>query len=144
MRSIAGALLLAGWAAFWFWAFSFAYSDSFFLYNRHSRIPILIVAVMAAVLVPISAVHQWKQHVKEGRKTVQSLLTHGATSLIILSAPFAVTWILSKASRPWRLGADDAMGAGIDLLYLFAIATASIATLGVALALSRHARKDTR
>ena len=139
---VAGTLLLFGWAAFWFWAFSFAYSDSFFLYNRYSRIPILVAAVAAAILIPISALHQWKRHAKEGRGRMRAVLTHAAACFIILGAPFTVSWALSKAPRPWRPSADDAMGAGIDLLLLLAIAALSIAALGIAVKVSRPGRQD--
>jgi hypothetical protein len=125
---IIAALLFAGWVSFWFWAFSFAYSDGFFLYNRHSRIPIFAAALVAATLIPISA--------------VRSLLTHSAICLIILAALLAVFWALSRAERPWRLEADDAIGAGIDFMLLLGIATLSIAALGVAVSARWHRRKS--
>jgi hypothetical protein len=139
---IIAALLFAGWVSFWFWAFSFAYSDGFFLYNRHSRIPIFAAALVAATLIPISAVFQCRQYDKAECSGLRSLLTHSAICLIILAALLAVFWALSRAERPWRLEADDAIGAGIDFMLLLGIATLSIAALGVAVSARWHRRKS--
>jgi cytochrome c oxidase assembly factor CtaG len=139
---IVATLLFVGWAIFWFWAFSFAYSDGFFLYNRHSRIPIFVAALVAAMLIPLSAVFQWRQYDKAGCSGLRSLLSHSATCLIILTAPVAVFWALSRAQSPWRLEADDAMGAGIDFMLLLGITTLSIVALAVTIAVQWHRRSQ--
>lgn len=141
-QRIIAILLFAGWAGLWFWAFSFAYSDGFFLYDRHSRIPIFVAALAAAILIPISAVVQWKRYDKARRGGVRTLLTHVATCLVILAVPSAVFSALARAPRPWRLEADDAMGAGIDFLLLCSIAILSIGVLGVAIAVGWHRRRS--
>lgn len=95
-------LLLAGWIAFWFWAFSSADSDGFFLYHHHFRIPIFAAALLAATLIPISAAVQWRRYHKTRRSGLRSLITHSTTCLIVLAAFLAVFCGLSAAERPWR------------------------------------------
>jgi ABC-type xylose transport system permease subunit len=142
MQPIIAILLIACWAGFWFWAFSFSYSDGFFLYDRYSRIPIFITALIAAILIPVSAIVQWHRYEKSKHSGVQSFWVHTATCFAMVLVFFAVFWVLAKAPSPWRLEADDAMGAGIDLVLLVLVAILSIAVFGIALAVKRYRLKS--
>ena len=138
VQPIIATLLIACWAGFWFWAFSFSYSDGFFLYDRYSRISISLTALIAAIFIPFSAIVQWRWYEKSKYSGVRSFLVHIATCFVIVSVFFTVFWAFAKAPPPWRLEADDAMGAGIDLMLLVVIAILSIAVFGVALAVKRN------
>ena len=46
------------WMSFWFWAFSFGFSDSFFAYDRHSRLPPFAAALIGAAGIFASALAQ--------------------------------------------------------------------------------------
>ena len=130
-----------GWLAFWFWAFSLAYSDGFFLYNHHSRLPTFAGALLCACVLPLSTLRQWRQVAHGHRGALAALLAHGLTSLVALAVPFSLTLILSRAPRPWRLEADDAMGVGIDNAVLLILAMLSVVILATALALERYRRR---
>ncbi|HEX5093565.1 MAG TPA: hypothetical protein VFV84_12845 [Burkholderiales bacterium] len=131
------AIALLAWAAFAFWLFSFAYSDSYFRYSLASRLPLFVVAFAAAVAIPCSAAWQWLQ-VRRGRATrLRAWLTHAIACVLGLAPFFAVTAVLVRLPSRWKLSADDAMGAGIDFLMLLAMAIGSGIVLAVALALTR-------
>jgi hypothetical protein len=131
-----------GWCAFWFWAFSFAYSSGFFRYNMHSRLPTFIAALFAACALPASALLQWRQ-VKGGRRgRLAGMVIHVVASCAVLAVPFATMFILSRAPSPWRLEADDAMGVGIDIALLVLVAGGSAAVLGVALLVRATAKRS--
>jgi ankyrin repeat protein len=136
-RVVAVASLVA-WSAFWFWAFSFAYSDSFFEYNRHTRIAAFVAVLLSAILLPISAVYWW---LRPSASVFWPLLGHIATSLVVLALPAAVTAVLSRADPPWHLSADDAMGVGIDYLFLLGIAIASLVVMLVAMGVRSYRRR---
>lgn len=121
---------LAGWTAFWFWAFSFAYDDGFFRYHLHARLPTFLAALSAAVALPISAYFWWRRSAASG---FRALVGHTATCLCVLALPAVVGGLLSAAGPPWHLEADDAMGVAFDFLLLLGIAVSSIAVMGLAL-----------
>lgn len=124
------AVTAVGWVAFWFWAFSFAYSSSFFLYNPHSRIPTFATTLLAICGVPASALIQWRSVRVGRRRPLGALAVHAAASCCLLAVPLATAFALSRASTPWRLEAD---GVGIDNAALLLVAVASLVVLGVAL-----------
>jgi len=142
-RSVVGWVVawtaLVAWAVFWFWAFSFAYSDSFFLYDRHARVPTFVAALVTAVLVPVSAAIQWRA-VSRGRNAFMAFGLHAVSCVAALSLLPIVSGLLRRAGEPWRLSADDAMGVGIDFLLLLGIAIASGLVLAVALFVRSRAR----
>ena len=129
------------WLAFWFWAFSLAYSDGFFLYNRHARLPTFAAALLCACVIPLSTLRQWHRVGRDQRGALAALLAHGLTSLLALAVPFSLTLLLSRAHRPWRLEADDAMGVGIDNAVLLIMAALSVVILATALAARRYRRR---
>ena len=131
------AIALLAWTAFAFWLFSFAFSDGYFRFSLHSRLPVFLAAFAAGVAIPCSAAWQWHR-AREGRTTrLRAWLGH-ALGCVLCLAPFvAVTATLSRLPSPWRLSGDDAMGAGIDFLMLVALAIASGVLLAGALVLTR-------
>jgi hypothetical protein len=130
------------WVAFWFWAFSFAFSDSFFAYHRHTRIPLFVGAVLCASLLPLSAWLQWRSVADGSRSAVRALAWHMAASVVALCLPLALTFLFSRAEGPWRLEADEAMGAGINnaVLLLLAVSTALILAVAMGARALRRAR----
>jgi len=133
-------IISAGWIALWFWAFSFAFSDSFFEYDRHSRIPAFLAALVCVSVIPASAFLVWRQVVEGRRSSVAALVIHLLTTIGALALPLAVTHVLVRAPQPWRLEADDAMGVGIYFAALLLVATMSVIFLAVALVIRRTRR----
>lgn len=129
----AGAL----WMTFWFWAFSLAYSSSFFAYNRHSRLPVFAAALVGAAGIFASAVVQWRAP----RSVVRACLRHAVGVAASLFPLVAVSALLHRADGPWRPSADDAMGTGIDFLLLTGVGMASLAFLASGLALRKLWRR---
>jgi hypothetical protein len=127
----------AAWLSFWFWAFSLAYSDSFFEYNRHSRLPLFAAALAGAAGVFASAVVQWRSR----RSIVSGCLRQAFGAAVSLCPLLAVSALLHRADPPWRPSADDAMGAGIDFLLLVGAGITSVAVLGVGLTLQNLRRR---
>jgi len=130
---VAGAL----WLSFWFWAFSLAYNDSFFEYNRRSRLPVLAAALVGAAGIFASAVVQWRSR----RPIVSGCLRHVFGAAVSLCPLLAVSALLRRADPPWRPSADDAMGTGIDFLLLVGAGIASLAVLGAGLGLQNVWRR---
>jgi hypothetical protein len=125
--------------AFWFWAFSFAYSSSFFAYNQHSRIPAFIAALAGAALILISFVAQWRS-----RRGLWNAFLRHAVGVLIALCPLGLTLaILVRAPEPWRPSADDAMGMGINLILLAGLGVCSVTGLAVGLWL-RNVRRSAR
>lgn len=132
-RRIADVAVVAaglGWTGFWFWAFSFGFTDSFFVYNRHSRIPPLIAATLAAAGIFASFIVQWRR----SGSILGASLRHVAYVVVAMVPFLLLPALLKYAPRPWRPSADDAMGIGIDFLVLTALAMASAVLLPAALA----------
>ena len=135
-------LVAAGlaWTAGWFWAFSFGFSDSFFEHNRHSRIPPLIAATLAAAGIFVSAAWQWRR-----RGSILGALARHVAGVVVAMGPFLILpALLKNAPRPWQPSADDAMGIGIDFLVLTALAIASAIVLPAALAVRNAWRSRSR
>jgi len=140
MRRAVPWLLLAAWAAVWFWAFSFAYSDSFFRWNRGSRLPTFATAWLAAVALPWSAWLQWARWWRGARGAAGALGAQLLVTAAALGVAAAAAFVLARAPEPWHLSGDDAMGVGIDFLALCGIALASFAALLTALLAARRHR----
>jgi hypothetical protein len=142
-RSVAllafGRIALAVWGAFWFWAFSWQYSSSFFDHHRASRLPVFLAMLTAAIVLPWSGARQWWRHRRGERSRLEAFGRHLLATGAALGVPFGVVAALRVAPRSWRPSADDAMGIGIDFLAVLAIAVATALVLGVALASSRPA-----
>jgi len=131
------AAALLAWSAFAFWIFSFAFSDGYFRYSLHSRLPVFLAAFAAGVAIPCSAAWQWHR-ARTGRTTrLRAWLGHAVGCGLCLAPFVAVTATLSRLPSPWRLSADDGMGAGIDFLMLLALAIGSGILLAGALAFMR-------
>jgi hypothetical protein len=118
------------WMAFWFWTFSCSYSSSFFVYNRHSRLPVFGAALFAAAAILVSGWRQWSSR----RAILVACVRHAAWSALALVPFVIVSGVLMRAPHPWRPSADDAMGTGIDFMILCALAIVSVLLLALALA----------
>jgi hypothetical protein len=129
-------LVVAGiiWLGLWFWAFSFAYSSDFFLYNRPTRLPILFACLFGVSVLPISAVLQWRRVTKAVVSPTRAFGCYGLWSIAVLGLPLALIFLFSRASGAWHLEADDAMGAGIVIALLLLVAVVIAIIFGVALA----------
>lgn len=137
-------LIVIGWIAFWFWAFSFAFSDSFFRYNLHSRLPTFFTALVGVSAIPLSALLEWRQVVKGHRSPLAGFAIYLLITIVSIVLPLAVAHVLARAPQPWHLEADDAMGVGIYLAALFLVATLSVIAFSVALLMRRARRSNAR
>lgn len=126
-------VIAAGWIAFWFWAFSYAFSDSFFEYNRHSRIPTFLSALVSVSLIPVSVLLIWRKFLAGRLSAIAALGIHLLVMITALAFPLTVTQVLARAPQPWRLEADDAMGIGIYMAALALVAVLSTIVLAIAL-----------
>lgn len=131
------AIALLAWSAFAFWVFSFAYSDGFFRYSLHSRLPVFVAAFAAAVAMPCSAAWQWHRARMDRTTRLRAWLGHAIGCALCLAPFVAVMSILTRLPSPWRMSGDDAMGAGIDFLMLLALALGSAILLAGALTFTR-------
>ena len=138
-RGLIGAIFL-GWAGFWFWVFSFAYSDSFFLYNRPARLPVLFAAWLGACAILASAIWQWRRQGRRRGSILAACLRHAIGVALSLCPLLVVSAVLRRAPPPWRPSADDAMGTGIDFLILCGLGIVSVAVLALALSARRISR----
>lgn len=132
--------IAAGWIACWFWAFSFALDDSFFDYNRHSRIPAFLSALVCIFVIPLSALFMWRRFIEGRGSPVAALVIHLMVTFAALALPLAVTHLLAHAPQPWHLEADDAMGVGIYMAALALVAVLSVIVLAIALVIQRARR----
>jgi hypothetical protein len=136
-RKIWLATVSGAWLTFWFWAFSFAYSDSYFEYDPRSRIPVFATALLGAMAVAGSGYFAWTRQ----PTLLRALGLHGCGVAIGL-APLALTsLVLSRAPGRWHLEADDAMGAGIDFSILVGLSLASSVGLVTCWAIRAAARR---
>ena len=135
MNLLRWALVVAylGWAGFWFWAFSFAYSDSFFRYNLATRLPVLLLALGAVAVPPWSA---WMV-LRKARSGTWSKMMAWAVHLMVTTLPLAAFWALTSAAvliaRAFganAFSADDAMGVGIDFMVCAAVVVAFDIAIG--------------
>lgn len=125
-------MLLVGmaWMAFSFWAFSYSFSNSFLLYNRHSRLPVFGAALLGAGAILGSAYVQWRRH----RPLLVACVRQAIGAALALAPLVVVSAVLGRAPDPWHPSADDAMGSGIDFLVLCALGIVSVILLAIALA----------
>lgn len=124
---LAGAFALLLWLGFWTWAFSFAYSDSYFAYSRCSRIGVFVAAMIGIVGITAGA---W--HARRNSRSVAGALLRQVLASLASLGPLALTsFVLSRAPEPCHLSGDDAMGAGINFLLLCVVASMSLVWAGV-------------
>ncbi len=127
------ALAYLGWLGFWFWAFSFAYSDSFFRYNLATRLPVLLLALGAVAVPPWSA---WMV-LRKARSGTWSKAAAWAIHLVVTALPLAAFWglvtaavLVARAFGRNAFSADDAMGVGIDFMLCAAVVVAFDVAVG--------------
>jgi hypothetical protein len=137
MRKAVARLGWGLWVALWTWAFAFSYSDSYFRYSPCTRIPVFAAALLGAIAMPASALRLWR---RSGPAWALALRQAGA-SLVALLPVMATSFVLSRAPGACRLSGDDAMGVGIDILVLGALALVTTVVLGLAVAARRSRRR---
>jgi hypothetical protein len=127
------ALAYLGWLGFWFWAFSFAYSDSFFRYNLATRLPVLLLALGAVAVPPWSA---WVV-LRKAHSGAWSKVAAWASHLVVTALPLALFWglvtaavLTARAFGRNAFSADDAMGVGIDFMLCAAVVVAFDVAIG--------------
>lgn len=123
-------LVFVAWMIFWFWAFTFQYSLSFFQHHLGTRIPITSMALLAVAVAPLSAYRAIARTIRRKSKPISSICWH----LLVSAVPFGLFWIVTTlwvllARRAGRLAfeADEAMGFGIDfMLCLWVFVTSNL------------------
>lgn len=134
MTRICVILAALAWTGFAIWLFGFSFSDHYFEYSLPSRLPPFLAALFSALVIPVSGARQFL-HVRRTQTTrVQAWFTHAIVTALSILPLMLTSALLSRAPEPWKLSGDDAMGVGIDFLFLSAIAIFSILLLTVALA----------
>ena len=141
------ALLLTvfvAWVAGWFWVFSFAYSDSFFEYHLETRLPFLLLALLAVSVPPLSGFAVLKRFLAAKLPAVRARLVH----LFVTSLPIALFWAVYAAWVALARGfgrlafeADEAMGIGIDFAICIGVVAVANVTLWLALSVISVRRK---
>ncbi len=126
------------WMGGWFWAFSFAYSSSFFKYHLGTRLPFLVLALVAVTVPPLSG--YWAVTRTLRRKI--SVIRAVGLNLGFSGLPLSVFWVvhaiwLKLGTGPGRSAfeADEAMGVGIDFLLCLTVFVATNGTVMCILAL---------
>lgn len=137
-RSVGSILAGTLWLMFCAWMFAFSYSDSYFEYNRCSRIPVFAAAMIGSAAIPVGAFLVLRRFNGVFGAIVGQIGVSGL-SLVPLAA---TTFLLSRLPGACHLSADDAMGAGIDFLLLAVIAVFSVAA--TALAATVRSRRQRR
>lgn len=115
------------WLGFWIWAFSFAYSDSYFAYSRCSRSGVFAAAMIGIVGITAGAWHAGRN----SRSVAGALLRQIMASLASLGPLAFTSFVLSRAPESCHLSGDDAMGVGINFLLLCGVASMSVVWAGV-------------
>jgi hypothetical protein len=130
------ALLYAAWLAAWFWTFSFGFSSSFFAYHLGTRIPVLLLGLIAIAVPPLSCYRT----VSRALNGTLSPLKAALLNLVASGAPLLLFWgVLALWVQLARLAghsafeADEAMGNGI--VFLFCVGVFLAAAFGVPLIL---------
>ena len=134
-------IVLAGWVAAWFWVFSFGYSNGFFRYHLETRIPFLILSLIAVSVAPVSTFLCWRRYAAGRIGRLRTLLTNLGITLV----PLAMFWLSFLALRfvPGPMAghvlieADEAMGIGIDFGLCVGVVLIFNILLAIAVAIRR-------
>jgi hypothetical protein len=123
----------AAWLGVWFWAFSFAYSGSFFSYNLATRLPVLLLTLGVVAVPPLSA--WWVLRKCSGgtwSKAKAWLVNLGVTALALAAfwTLMVAANLIASAFGRRAFSADDAMGVGIDFMLCVAVVVAFNAAVG--------------
>lgn len=138
-RRVGWTAALLGWSAFAFWAFSLSYSTSYFEYSLASRLPPFLAAFVGAVAIPVSVWYQLQRVGRSRHSMVRAWVMHVCTSIAAVAPLAAIAAVLSRIRGPMHLSGDDAMGVGLNFIFLTATALFSVLFLTVVLVL-KHRR----
>jgi len=137
-------LALGLWSAAAFWTFSLSFSASFFRYNLASRLPPFLAAWLAATALPLLGARAWRR-VRVGRTGIARAWIEYVLLASAALVPFLLTTAVERRlPSPWRMSADDAMGAGIDFLILLGLEASMLVAVTGALLVARRGRPDGR
>jgi len=142
------ALTYAAWLAAWFWIFSFGFTTSYFTYHLGSRIPVLLLALLAIAVPPFSCAWTIRRALNGTLGPIRAILLNlalsGAPLLLFLGV--LATWIkLVRLAGGIAFEGDEALGHGIVFLVCGAVVLAAILIVPLllgAVALRRHRRRD--
>lgn len=130
---------LLGWSVFAFWAFSLSYSMSYFEYSLASRLPPFLAALAGAIAIPVSVWYQLQRVGRTRHAMVRAWVMHVCTAIAAIAPLAAIAAVLSRIRGPMHLSGDDAMGVGLNFIFLSATALFSVLFLTVVLVL-KHRR----
>ena len=121
-------LAFGAWMAFWFWAFTFQFSSSFFRYHLDSRVPITAMALLAVAVAPLSGYRAITRSIHRKCGPIQAVGVH----LLVSAVPIGLFWgvttlwvVLARRLGSLAFEADEAMGYGIDFMLCFGVFLAS-------------------
>jgi hypothetical protein len=127
---------LVGWIAVWLPVFGLSFSPSIFQYHRGTRLPALILSLLAIAVPPVSG--YWAVTRTIWRKA--GALRAFGTNLVVSGAPVFLYWsyhaiVLHLARKKGELAfeADEAMGIGIIYLLCVAIFVGLNVVVGIVL-----------
>jgi hypothetical protein len=147
MMRVVLAIAFAAWIAVWFWAFSFAFSASYFWYHLPSRLTFFLLALASAAAPPLSGFWVIKRFAAHRFSAFKGCVTH----LLVTAIPVLLFWGVGSASvlianRFGRLAfeADEAMGIGLQFLMCVAVFLAGNVLLWIALPIVSAFQKRAR
>lgn len=106
------------WMAIWFWAFSFAYSSSFFQYDLGTCLPFLFLSLLAAAVPPLSSYWVLARTIRIKSSATRAGLLNlviSALPLLLFSAVYFL-WVFFfrdqgelplKRTKLWRLASTS-------------------------------------
>lgn len=135
------------WLTAWFWVFTFGFSSSFFAYHRATRIPVLLLALLAVAVPPLSCRAALDRALKGSLSPLRATLLN----LVACAAPLGLFWgvlaawtALARATGSIAFEADEAMGHGITFMLCAAAALTAVLVVPVMLAGVALWRRRTR
>jgi hypothetical protein len=105
------------WMAIWFWAFSLAYSSSFFQYDLGTRLPFLFLSLLAVAVPPPSSYWVVSRTIRMKSSATRAGLINlvvSALPLLLFSAVYFLWVYLFQGPGRVAFEADEAMAIGID------------------------------
>lgn len=117
-----------GWMVGWSQALGFSFSSSFFRYHSGSRLPILVMALLAVAVPPLSGYWAVTRTIRKEIGAIKACFIN----LVISGLPLVISWsvltlwiMIARRAGKLAFEADDAMGIGIQFLFCQAAFLAS-------------------
>lgn len=105
------------WMIGWFWAFTFARSDSFFEHHLGTRLTFLLLALLSVAVPPLSDFTLLKRVSTKRSSALSAAIVH----LLVTISPIFLYWaayaswvVVARRSGRIAFEADETMGIGID------------------------------